>query len=243
MIKNKPILYFFLTAFKDILRPKIIGFLLAPFVGSILIWGSLTYFLWGWLTGLGVTLFQTTLVQSVVGFLSSYLTISHDPFIFFTKFFFILAVILPLSLITALIITSIFLVPIVVEEIRKTDFPLLVKKSSSIFSGTTATLSISAKYLFSWIGTLPLWFLFPGANIIVPYLLLSWFNSRLFTWEVMVEISTDADTKKFIQNHSANLWILGLLTSILYFVPVLNFIAPVLTAAAFSRYCLANRSK
>ena len=242
MIKNKPILYFFLTAFKDILRPKIVGLLLTPFIGSILFWGSLTYFLWGWLTNLGILLFQTSLIQSMIDLLSSYLIIGHDPFVFFTKFFFILAVILPLSLITALIITSIFLVPIVVEELRKTDFPSLVKKSNSIFSGTTATLSISAKYFSSWIGTLPLWFLFPGANLIVPYLLLSWFNSRLFTWEVMIEISTNTETKEFIQNHFINLWSLGLLTSILYFIPILNFIAPVLTAAAFSRYCLANRS-
>lgn len=241
MLKNKPILYFFLTAFKDILRPRIIGLLLLPFLGSAIVWGVLTYFLWGWLTALGVSLFQAEVIQSLIKFLSTYFVIGHDPFVFFTKFFFILGIIIPLALITALLITSIFLVPIVVEEIRKTDFPRLIKQSNSIFSGTTATLSLSAKYFFSWIGTFPLWLIIPGGSIIVPFLLLSWFNSRVFTWEVMIEVATMDETKIFLKDHSFNLWLLGLLTSILYFIPVLNFIAPVITAAAFSRYCLSLR--
>lgn len=236
--KNKLLLSFLAMAFRDILRPRIISVLLLPFLGSALFWGTLTYFLWGWLTGLGLALFQTGIIQSLVQTFSAYFTIGHDPFVLFTKLFFILGIIVPLALISALLITSIFLVPIVVEEIRKTDFPNLIKKSNSIFAGTTATLSLSAKYFFSWLGTIPLWLIIPGGNIIVPFLLLSWFNSRLFTWEVMVEITSKEETKIFIKNHSSDLWILGLFTSILYFIPVLNFIAPVITAATFSRYCL-----
>lgn len=236
-MQKKPILYFLVMAFRDILRPRIISLLLLPFLGSAIFWGGLTYFLWGWLSSLGVAFFQTAFTQAIVEFLSAYITISPDPFVWFTKFFFILGVIIPLALISALIITSIFLVPIVVEEIRKTDFPTLVKKSNSIFTGTTATLSLSAKYFFSWLGTIPLWFFIPGGNVIVPYLLLSWFNSRLFTWEVMMEMATKEDTRIFVKNNSTDLWVMGLLTSVLYFIPVLNFIAPVITAAAFSRYC------
>jgi hypothetical protein len=240
MIKNSPIFTFFLLAFKDILRPRIIGLLFLPFLGSAILWGAITYFLWGWLTNLGITLLQVGFIQSVIKFISNYLVIGHDPLILIAKLFFILGVILPLALITALILTSIFLVPIIVEEIRKTDFPTLVKKSNSLFSGTTATLSLSAKYFFSWVGTLPLWLLIPGGSLLVPYLLLSWFNSRLFTWEVMVEMASIDETKIFIKGHSFNLWVLGLLTSTLYFIPILNLIAPIITAAAFSRYCLAS---
>lgn len=231
-------LYFLVMAFRDVLRPRVLALLVFPFIGSLLFWGTITYLLWGWLAGLGVALFQTGVVQSIVQFLSAYFVIGHGPFVFLTNFFFVFAVIIPLALITYILLTSIFLVPVLVEEIRKADFPTLVKKSNSIFAGTTASLSLSAKYFFSWVGTIPLWAIVPGGNIIVPFLLLSWFNSRLFTWEVMVELTGKEETKTFLKNHSAPLWGLGLLTSLLYFVPLLNFIAPVITAAAFSRYCL-----
>jgi hypothetical protein len=228
-------------AFRDILRPKILSILILPFFGAMVFWGAITYLFWGWLTGLGVTLFQTDIIQWVVKLLSNYMAIGHEPFVFFTKFFFVLGIIFPLAIITYLLLTSIFLVPVIVEDIRKKDFPLLVRKSSSIFTGTTASLSLSAKYFFMWVGTIPLWPVIPAGNIIVPFLLLSWFNSRLFTWEVMVEISSKVETKAFIQQHSRPLWILGLLTSVMYFIPILNFIAPVVIAAAFSRYCLGNQ--
>lgn len=228
-------------AFKDILRPKIISIIILPFIASMFFWGMITYVFWGWLTGLGIDLFQSAFIQSILKFISTYIVIGHDPFIFLTKFFFIVGIVFPLALITYLLLTSIFLVPVIVEEIRRSDFPSLIKKSNSIFAGTTASLSLSAKYFFCWLGTIPLWPIIPGGSIIVPFLLLSWFNSRLFTWEVMVEISTKEETNVFLKNHTAALWSLGFLTSILYFVPVLNFIAPVITAAAFSRYFLRNQ--
>jgi CysZ protein len=243
MLKNKPIFYFFLMAFRDILRPKVISVLILPFLFSLIFWGTIAYLSWGWLTELGITLFRSELVQSVVKLISNYFVIGHDPFVIFTKFFFILFISLPLIIMTYLLLTSIFLVPLLVEEIRKTDFPSLVKKSNSFFTGTTASLSLSAKYFFMWIGTSPLWLIIPGGSIIVPFLLLSWFNSRLFSWEVMVEISSKEEIKVFIFKHSRSLWALGFLTSFLYFIPILNFIAPVITALAFSRFCLRNLSK
>ena len=174
--------------------------------------------------------------------LSSYVIIGDGPFVFFTKFFFILGVLLPLTLMTYLLLTSIFLVPVILEDIINTAFHKLIKKSSSIFTGTTVSFLLSGKYLLMWIGTIPLWPIIPGGSVIVPFLLLSWFNSRLFAFEVMGEISSSEDTKAFIHNHSKALWGLGFLTSFLYFIPLLNFIAPVITATAFSRYCLRNQS-
>ena len=228
-------------AFRDIFRPKIISILILPLIGALIFWGTITYLFWEKLTGLGVTLFQTELIQTIVKLISNHVVIGHDPFVFAAKFFFILCIILPLIIITYLLFTSIFLVPVIVEDIRKTDFSSLNKKSNSIFTGTTASLSLSAKYLFIWVGTSPFWLIIPGGSIVIPFLLLTWFNSRLFTWEVMLEISSKEETKNFINNHSSALWALGFLTSFLYFIPLLNLIAPVITAAAFSRYCLRNQ--
>lgn len=237
-ITKKSLLYFFFKAFKDILKPRIISVVIMPFLFSFVAWGILTYFLWGWMEGLGIAFYNFDWVQSFVAWLNAYFTLSQDPFIWITTLGVTLGVILPLAFITALLLTSIFLVPVVVDEIRKADFPTLIKKSNSIFAGTTASISLSAKYFFTWVGTLPLWLIIPGGKIVIPFLLLAWFNSMLFTWEVLVEVADTQEVKLFIKKHRWELFSLGLLTSTLYFVPVLNFGAPVITAACFSRYCL-----
>lgn len=225
-------------AFKDITKPRIITFLALPFITSIIFWGFLTYFFWDRLTSLGIAFFQLNFIQAAVHFFSDSITITDTLFILFTKLFFILSVVVPMTLISALLFTSIFLVPVIVEEIRKTDFPTFVKKPRHIFLGTMASLILSLKYILSWIVTIPLWIILPGGNVIVPFILLSWFNSRLFLREVMIEIASEEETKVFLKNEAKQIWMIGFLTSCFYMIPIVNFIAPVITAAVFSRYCL-----
>jgi CysZ protein len=242
-MSKKNILFFILIAFKDIFRPKIVALMLLPFFISALFWGLITYFSWGFFTSLGFAFFESSLVQYFLDLMKNIITFDALPFVWITRLFFVGAVIIPLSLISALTITSILLVPVIVEEIRQNDFPTIIKKSQSLFKGSTTSLSLSAKYFFSWIGTLPLWIIIPGGSLIIPFLLLSWFNSRLFSWEILIELMTVNEAKDFVKIHSTNLWILGLITSVLYFIPVINIIAPVITAASFSRYALAETQK
>ena len=125
---------------------------------------------------------------------------------------------------------------------RKIDFPTLIKNSASIFDATTISLSLSAKYICVWIGTFPLWFFIPGGNILVPYLLLSWFNSQLLSYEVLLELMPKEGASCFIKNHRLDIYLMGLMTSVLYFIPLLNFLAPVITAFAFTRLILSKGS-
>lgn len=179
-------------------------------------------------------------MQRLVQILSPYFALAADPLVGVTAGAFILVVIVPAALITALFITSVVLVPILVSELRKTDFPDLVKRSNSIFTGTGTSISYSLKYIFAWIGSLPFWVAIPFGAVFIPYLLLAWFNSRLFAWEVMTEIATKEETRAFVKKNSKPLFMLGLLTSFLYYIPVLNFVAPVIVSAAFARFCLSR---
>ena len=229
-----------LSAFKDVLKPKILSVIALPFLGSFLIWGLITWAIWDWILSLGFKLYNIGIMQRLVQILSPYFILSEDPLVAVTASAFILVVILPAALITAMFITSVVLVPVLVSELRHTEFPLLVKKSNSIFTGTGTSISYSFKYIFTWIGSLPLWVAIPFGAVIIPYLLLAWFNSRLFTWEVMTEVASAEETRKFVKENSKNLFLLGLLTSILYYIPFLNLVAPVIVSAAFARYCLSR---
>ncbi len=229
-----------ISAFKDVLRPKILAVITLPFLGSFVIWGLITWLTWDWILGLGFKLYNLGIMQRLVQILSPYFALSADPLVGVTAGAFILVVIVPAALITALFITSVVLVPILVSELRKTDFPDLVKKSNSIFTGTGTSISYSLKYIFAWIGSLPFWVAIPFGAVFIPYLLLAWFNSRLFAWEVMTEIATKEETRAFVKKNSKPLFMLGLLTSFLYYIPVLNFVAPVIVSAAFARFCLSR---
>lgn len=236
----KLLLPIIISAFKDIFRPRILSIVIVPFLGSFIIWSLVTWALWDWILSLGFKLYNLGVMQRLVEILSPYFALTQDPLISVTAAAFIIVVIFPAAIITALLITSVVLVPILVNELRKTDFPTVLKKSNSMFTGTGTTLSYSLKYFFSWVASLPFWIAIPFGALIIPYVLLAWFNSRIFAWEVMIEIASPEETRIFVKKNTKHLFILGLLTSILYYIPIVNFVAPVIVSAVFARYCLTH---
>jgi len=233
----------FLAGLKDILRPRILAVMLVPFFLSAFFWSFIVWLSWDWILNLGFSLFQSPVVQGLVKLLSPAFELSEDPIAFVTVAAFILVVIFPAALITALFITSVLLVPTLVNELRKNEFSHLTKKSSSIFTGTGTSIMYSLKYFATWVATLPLWIIIPGGALIVPLLLVAWFNSRLFAWEVLTEVAEPSEIPGFVVQNSRPLFVLGLLTAGIYYIPIVNFIAPVITSAAFARFCLKRYSK
>ena len=231
-----------ILALKDLARPKVILAIILPFVASILLWIGIGFAVWGELSELVVGLLNSNWVKQLVVSFPSLQSFLETLFSFTIKFFFVFLIVLPLMTITATILVSIFLVPVLVAEIKKTDFPSLIKKSSSIFTGTATTLSYSIKYFLSWLGSIPLWFV-PFAAIIIPFLLLSWFNSRVFTFEVLTEVAGTGEIKTFIEKNGRQLFILGCMTGLLYWIPFVNLIAPLITSAVFSRFCITQYAK
>lgn len=235
-IKIAPLI---LLALKDLLKPKVILVVCLPIFASIFVWIFVTYLAWDDLQNWSVQFIQLGWLDLFKQWFPNIENTSTGVFTFIFRFLFIFIFIIPLTIITATVLTSIFLVPILVSELRKTDFPTLIKKSSSIFSGIGTTLSYAMKYFFAWVGSLPFWFI-PFGAVIIPYVLLSWFNSRVLTYEVLTEVATPDEIKIFILNHSRTLFIIGLSTSFLYSIPLINFIAPLITSSIFSRYCITQ---
>lgn len=233
----------FFAGLKDILRPRIVAVMLAPFFLSAVLWSFIVWLSWDWILDLGFRFYSSPIIQKFVSLLAPIFTLTEDPIAFVTVAAFIILVVFPAALITALFITSIFLVPTLVSEVRRTDYPHLTKKSNSIFTGTGTSIIYSIKYFVTWVVSLPLWVIIPGGALIIPFLLVAWFNSKLFGWEVMTEIADSGEIAGFISQNSRALFALGLLTSLIYYIPIVNFIAPVLTSAAFVRFCLKRYSK
>lgn len=228
----------FLASLRDILRPRILAVMLVPFFLSAVLWSLVVWLSWDWILNVGFSFYHSPVIQGLVNILSPIFRLTEDPIAFVTVGAFILVVVFPAALITALFITSVLLVPTLVSELRKNEFTQLTKKSSSMFTGTGTSIMYSLKYFATWVATLPLWVIIPGGALIIPLLLVAWFNSRLFAWEVLTEVADKSEIQGFVAQNSRPLFALGLLTAGLYYIPFVNFIAPVITSAAFARFCL-----
>ncbi|MFN8791376.1 MAG: EI24 domain-containing protein [Bdellovibrionales bacterium] len=233
----------FLSSFRDLARPRLWALMMAPFLGSFILWGFLTWLLWDVFEGWGLMLYKLSWMQQLAEWLAPYFILTENPLVVLTVAIVLVMGVLPAALVTAVLITSIFLVPVLVQELRTSEFQQITKKSGSFLEGTGTSLLYSLKYLFTWIVSLPLWILIPAGPVIIPFLLLAWFNSRILTWEVLTEVGTAQENQRFLHDHSKELFVLGLLSAFFYYIPVINFVAPVIASAAYARFCLTKLAK
>ena len=101
--------------------------------------------------------------------------------------------------------------------------------------------AVGAIFLFAllWIVTLPLWLLAPLA-VLLPVMLSAFLNQRLFRYDALSDHADAAEMKQIFESARGRLFLLGLITGVMYFIPPLNLVAPVFSALAFIHLCLAE---
>ena len=90
-----------------------------------------------------------------------------------------------------------------------------------------------------WLLTLPLWMAFaPGALLLV--LISGWLIQRLFRYDALAEHADAAELQALCASSRGGFFLLGVLVSLTYTVPLVNLFAPVLGGLAFTHYALAR---
>jgi hypothetical protein len=145
---------------------------------------------------------------------------------------------LPAIYITALLITSLVFMPMLVGIVAERHYPNLARLQGGSFAGSVGNgLYAVAVYLLLWLITLPFWLLGPfGAAISV--LLNAWLNQRLFVYDALAEHASAAELQQLRRDGGWPLYLLAALLGLLHFVPLLNFFAPVYMGLAFTHYGL-----
>lgn len=214
----------------DMLLPRVLYVMFLPMLAALLLWGSLAWWfgadwllaLQGWLAGVPMPDWLG-LSPKALGVASGVL---------------LLLLLAPAIYLTALLITSLLFMPLLVGVVAQRHYNNLAKFQGGGFSGSLGNgLSALAVYLPLTLITLPFWLLGPlGAAISL--LLNAWLNKRLFVYDALAEHAT-ADELALLR-HSGGWPLFGLATvlGILHFVPVLNFFAPVYMGLAFTHYAL-----
>ena len=218
----------------NLLEPRILAVLLLPVIGSFLLWAVLTWVFWESWTGLVAGALRSTVVA---GWLQNW---SAVWVIDYTAVLAVLVAVLPAMLVTALVITEIVAMPVIVRFVAERYYPGLGHSFGGSIAGSIANALVAIS-IFSvlWIITLPLWLTGVGA-VLAPVLTSAYLNQRLFRYDAMADHADRGEFAQFVHTSRGDLFLLGILVSLLLYVPVFNLAVPVLAGLAFTHFSLGR---
>jgi uncharacterized protein involved in cysteine biosynthesis len=220
-------------ALRNTFHPAILGVMLLPAIAALCIWAGLSWWFWdSWSGGI-----EAALVNLASDGWAARLNASR--FAGFAATLILLMLIAPAIMATAMLISAIFAMPMLVAHVARRDFPALERRRGGTFVGSIANAVIAvAAFVLLWLATLPLWLFLGPLAALVPWALSAYLNQRLFRYDALSEHADQAEMQRVFSERFSDLFVLGLATGLLYFVPIVNLVAPVFSALAFTFLCL-----
>ena len=213
---------------------RIIALVFLPMLGSLVLWMVLAWLFWdAWTGGITAAMGSTTVAGWLQGWSATWV-------IDYTAALVVLIAILPAMLVTALLITEIFAMPVIVKFVAGGYHPDLQRAAGGTLAGSlfNATIGIVV-FAVLWVFTLPLWLTGVGA-VLAPVLTSAYLNQRLFRYDALAEHASPEEFTRIVSSSRGDLFLLGILLSLLLYVPVVNLLVPVLSGLAFTQFCLAK---
>jgi hypothetical protein len=144
----------------------------------------------------------------------------------------------PMVIVTSLLIATLFVMPILVKHVAGHSFPDLERREGGTLAGSLwNAVAAMGTFLLLWVLSIPLW-LFGPLALVLPLLLSANLNQRLFRYDALSEHASAEEMRKISERARGPLFLLGLVTGLMYFVPPFNLVAPVFSALAFIHLCL-----
>ena len=233
----QPVLDAFAAAVRDLAQPRMLVIVLIPPLAAVLVWAGLVWWLaddWArWVADWLATSPWLTWVNSI-GIGSVFIWASG---------ILAFALLLPIVLVTALLVTELVAMPVIVPWVARRRFPALEQRKGGTVTGSALNATIAiVVFAALWLATLPLWFTGVGALILAP-VLSAWLNQRLFRYDALAEHASPEEFRLLLARSKGRLFLLGLMLAVCYYIPVVNLAAPVLSALAFTHLCLAELAK
>ena len=221
-------------ALRDLARPRVLAVLLLPMLGSIVLWSVLAWFFWdSWIESLRAFLGGTSV--------GAWLAARADWLLSGSTALLMLALLLPAMFVTAVVITELVAMPVIVSLVSR-SYPLERKGESGIAGSVlNATIAVLV-FVVLWIVTLPLWFTGIGA-LVLPALNSAYLNQRLFRYDALSEHATRDEYRALVSRNKWRLYGLGLVLAGFYYIPFVNLAAPVISGLAFTHFGLGELAK
>lgn len=224
-------------AFRSVLHPRMLALTIWPMLVALALWLGLAWLYWDswsqWIhalvAGSSVSdwLPQRGLEQLVRA--SALLLLS--------------LLLAPMILITAVLIAAVLEMPLIVSFVASRDYPSLEKRpGGTVLGGIVNALVAVLVFAGLWVVTLPLWFTGVLAPV-VPVLLTAYLNQRLFRYDALSDHASAEEYREILEASWGRMYVLGALLALLYYVPLLNLLVPVLSGLAFAHFGLARLSE
>ncbi|MCW5606032.1 MAG: EI24 domain-containing protein, partial [Burkholderiales bacterium] len=224
----------FVRALRDLPQPRILAVVLLPMAGSIVLWVVLAWIFWdAWTGGIAGAVGSTAVAGWLKGWGVAWVIDSAAVLL-------VVIAILPATFITALVITEVVAMPVIVGVVAERYHPDLERRASGTLVGSVRN-SIVGIIVFAvlWIVTLPLWLTGIGA-VLAPVLTSAYLSQRVFRYDALAEHATGAEYVHILRTSRGDLFVLGILLSLLLYVPIVNLLVPVLSGLAFTQFCLGR---
>lgn len=222
------VIFALLRTLNTLMQGKVWRAVLAPAVFSLVLWLGLAWWglasLVGWLMDMPP---MTLLVAWGAIWVAQLLAYMGAWMLIFA-----------LAYLTSSVLAAIFIMPSLIKLLAATDYPDVAAMGADSFVGAVGnSLRATVLFILGWLLMVPLW-LIPGMSLILPVLLMGWYNRRTFAYDALSQHATDAEWKRLYQENKRGLFMLGLVMALLAHVPVLGLFVPTLAALAFVHFGL-----
>ena len=139
---------------------------------------------------------------------------------------------------TASLLAAIFVMPLLLTHIAVTDYRDVAPMGQDNFlAAAVNSLGASILFVIGWLLTLPLWII-PGLSLILPLLLMAWYNRRTFAYDALSMHATSEEWVLLRPQTKGPMFMLGLTMALLAHVPLIGLLVPALAALSFVHYGL-----
>lgn|SRR5512134_450447 len=229
-----PVIAALTAAVRDLREPRVLALALVPPLAAIAVWLALAWaFADDWARWVAEAIATTPWLTWLNDWgLASVLIWASGIAAF--------ALLVPLMLVVAVLVTDILAMPVIVPLVGARDYPRLEQRRGGTLAGS-AWNAVTSIILFAvlWLLSLPLWLTGIGA-LLLPALISALFNQRMFRYDALAEHASAGEYRAVVQAAGGRLYALGLALAALYYVPLVNLLAPILSALAFTHLCLAE---
>jgi CysZ protein len=219
----------------SLFSPRMLWLMVWPVLVSLILWGAAALAFWTNATA-AIAAQLSRLVQPLATYvpfdLSAIATVSANLMLF--------VLIVPVIYLTALILLGIFGMDAMVDHVASRHYPNLVRKRGGGTAGSVwnAIVALCGLVLL-FVVTLPLLIVWP-LWAVAQAAVMGWVNQKLLRYDALAEHASAEEMRTIFATRRASLFQLGLVLSLVVYVPVIGIFAPMLFALAFIHFCLAT---
>lgn len=223
-------------ALRSLSRPSMFWHLIWPTMVAIVVWAVLGWFFWADASSALLDLFHRWPWLQKVMDSTQFLSVAALA----TAHVFLALLFVPLVYATALMLVAIVALPLMLERVGNAEYGDLEKRNGGTMAGSVGNaLWALVVYIFAWLATLPLW-LIPGLGLLLPVLLSAYLSQRAYRYDALMQHADADEMRTVIARERGGLWMVGILSGLLAYVPVVNLLVPAYSGLAFVHFCLGS---